>query len=170
MLRWFGAVLLVLSSAMLSMNAVLRSRQRIRGLEAMAEGLQRMEGEIASRHTALPELMQRLSAEARQPAAEFFSLVSLNLNRRELPFSTAWEMALKETESLCLLPEENQALDVLGKTLGKSAAEEQQEAIRRTEKKLQLFQELEQKEHLKKNRVRAAAGAGAGVMLAILLL
>lgn len=170
MLRWLGAALLVLCSSLLSMNAVLRSRQRIRGLEALIQGLRTMEGELRHRRTPLPELMLCLSSEAAQPAAELFSLAAMNLTRRELPFAAAWEMALKEAEDLYLLPEEHRALDALGRILGKSPAQEQEEAIRNTEQRLRLFLELEQREHLKKSRVRAAVGAGAGVMLAILLL
>ena len=170
MLRWACAALVVLCSAMISMNSVLRSQQRIRGLEALMEGLRGMEEELCRRHTPLPELMVRLSGEARQPAAELFSTAALNLTRRELPFSAAWEMALKETETLFLLPEEERALADLGRALGKSGAEDQGTAIRRTGQKLRLFLELEQKQHMKKSRVRAAVGTGAGVMLAILLL
>ena len=79
-------------------------------------------------------------------------------------------MALRETESLCLLPEERQLMESLGRQLGRSGAGEQSAVILRTEKKLGLFLELEEKERLKRSRLRAAAGAGAGLMLAILLL
>ncbi|MBR4703021.1 MAG: stage III sporulation protein AB [Oscillospiraceae bacterium] len=170
MLRWIGAALLVLCSSMISMNAVLRSRQRIRGLEALIDALRDMEEELCTRRTPLPELMRRLSVEVRQPAAELFSAADLNLTRRELPFSAAWEMALKETEGLFLLPEEERTLTDLGRLLGRSGVQAQETAIRSAGQRLRLFLELEQKEHLKKSRVRAAVGAGAGVMLAILLL
>ena len=146
MLRWIGAALVVLCSAMLSMNEVIRSRQRIRALHALLDALGAMRAELAQRRTPMPELLEHLTARQRQPAAEFFGTAAVNLIRRELPFSTAWEMALRETEPLCLLPEEL------------------------AEKKLALFLELEERERMKKNRLRAALGAGAGAMLAILLL
>ena len=170
MLRWACAALVVLCSAMLSMNEVIRSRQRIRALRTLLEALGAMRAELTQRHTPLPELMQLLTARQKQPAAEFFSAAAVNLVRRELPFSAAWEMALKETEPLCLLPEEQQAMENLGRQLGRSGASEQAEAIQSTEKRLALFLELEERERIKKNRLRAAVGAGAGAMLAILLL
>ena len=79
-------------------------------------------------------------------------------------------MALRETEPLCLLPEEQQAMENLGRQLGRSGVKQQGEALLAAEKKLDLFLQLEEREHLKKCRLRAALGAGAGAMLAILLL
>ena len=170
MLRWVGAALLVLSSTMISMNAVLRSRHRIRALQALIEALGVMRTELTERPMPLTDLTERLAVRQRQPAAEFFGAVAVNLIRRELPFSTAWEMALRETEPLCLLREEQQAMENLGRQLGRSSASQQTEAILAAEKKLALFLELEEREHMKKSRLRAALGAGAGAMLAILLL
>ena len=170
MLRWAGASLVVLSSALISMNAVIRTRQRVRALQVLLDALQAMESELAERRTLLPELMERLASGQKQPAAEFFSAVTDNLVRRELPFSAAWEIALRETEPLCLLPEERQAMENLGRQLGRSGFKQQSEAIQAAGKKLTLFLELEEKERMKKNRLRAALGAGAGAMLAILLL
>ena len=170
MLRWTGAALIVLSSALISMNAVLRSRQRIRALGVLTQALAAMRTELEERHTPLPELTEKLATRQMQPASEVFGAVTVNLLQRELPFSAAWEMALRETEPLCLLPEERQTMENLGRQLGKSGAVRQGEAILAAEKKLDLFLQLEEKEHLKKSRLRAALGAGAGAMLAILLL
>ena len=129
-----------------------------------------MRAELEERRTPLPELMERFAIRQKQPAAEFFSAVTVNLVRRELPFFAAWDMALKETEPLCLLPEELQAMENLGRQLGRSALAQQSEAILVAEKRMELFLELEEQERMKKNRLRAALGAGAGAMLAILLL
>lgn len=170
MLRWVGAALLVLSSTMISMNALIRSRQRIRALRALIEAMSAMRTELTERRTPLTDLTERLAVRQRQPAAEFFGAVTVNLIRRELPFSAAWEMALRETEPLCLLQEEQQAMENLGRQLGRSSASQQAEAILAAEKKLTLFLDLEEREHMKKSRLRAALGAGAGAMLAILLL
>ncbi len=170
MLRWIGAALVVLSSGLISANEVIRSRQRIRALRALAEALAVMRAELTERRIPLPELAERLAARQKQPAAEFFGAVTVNLLRRELPFSAAWELALRETEPLCLLPEERQAMENLGRQLGRGGADRQTEAILASEKKLALFLELEEREHMKKSRLRAALGVGAGAMLAILLL
>jgi stage III sporulation protein AB len=129
-----------------------------------------MRTELTERRTPLPELLEKLGEREKQPAAEFFCAASVNLSRRELPFAAAWEMALRETEPLCLLPEELQAMENLGRILGKSGAAQQTDVILAAEKKLTLFLELEEKEHLKKSRLRAALGAGAGAVLAIMLL
>ena len=86
MLRWAGAALVVLSSALISMNAVIRTRQRIRALRVLAEALGAMRAELADRRTPLPELTERLASRQKQPAAEFFGAVTVNLLRRELPF------------------------------------------------------------------------------------
>ena len=170
MLRWICASLVVLCSTLISMNAVIRSHQRVRALKVLLEALGELEAELAEKHTPLPELAEKLASRQKQPAAEFFSAVSFNLNRRELPFSAAWEIALRETEPLCLLAEERQVMENLGRQLGKSGIGQQSESIKAAESKLALFLELEERERMKNNRLRAALGAGAGAMLAILLL
>lgn len=170
MVKWLGAALVVICSTMLGMNAVLRSRQRIRSLSVLIEALQAMRDEIAGWQLPLPELLERLAARQRQPAAELFGGAALRLKKNGAGFSEAWEDALRETESLGLLPEELQALEQLGAVLGRTPAEEQTEAIGRALSRLALFLELEEKEHMMQSRVRAAVSAGAGVMLAILLL
>ena len=73
-------------------------------------------------------------------------------------------------DPLLLRPEERQALLALGHILGRSDSAEQAAAIRNAEERLRLFTELEDKECMKRSRVRAAVGTGAGIMLAILLL
>ena len=66
--------------------------------------------------------------------------------------------------------EERQVMENLGRQLGKSGIGQQSESIKAAESKLALFVELEERERMKNNRLRAALGAGAGAMLAILLL
>lgn len=170
MIRWLGAALLVLSASLLGINGYLRSCQRQRALKALVTGLGALRSELTALKTPLPELLGRLGATQPQPAGEFFGEAAARLRRRSTGLSDAWEAAVKNGESLCLRPEEEQALVDLGRMLGKSGAEAQGEAILRAEKKLELFLELEEREYMKQSRVRAAVGAGAGVMLAILLL
>ena len=170
MLKWMGALLVVSCSSLLSMSRVLRSRQRVRALNALLDGLCLLRGELSASAPALPALLISLSRKATQPAAELFGAVAEHLQRDEQSFSSAWELALGETESLLLLPEEHQALLTLGAVLGRNSAAEQCAEVQRTEAKLRLFLELEEKERMKQNRVYAAVGTGAGAMLAILLL
>ncbi len=170
MLRWYCAAMVVLCSMHLSMSAVLQTRQRIRSLRSLQEAVRAMGMELEQKSTLLPELLGKLAIHAAQPAAGFLSAAAAFLEKREGDFPRAWNQALKETDALCLLPEEAQALRNLGGILGRFGAERQAEEIRRTESRLALFLELEEKEHMKRNKVRAAVGAGAGLMLAILLL
>ena len=170
MLKWLGAILVVSCSAFLSMGQVLHSRQRVRALNALLDGLCLLRGELSASAPPLPALLISLSRSAPQPAAELFGAAAENLQREERSFPEAWEKAISETESLSLLPEERQTLLTLGAVLGRSTAEEQCAAAQRTEAKLRLFLELEEKERMKQSRVYAAVGTGAGAMLAILLL
>ncbi len=170
MLRWYCAAMVVLCSMHLSMSAVLQTRQRIRSLRSLQEAVRAMGMELEQKSTLLPELLGKLARNASQPAAGFLSAAAAFLEKREGDFPQAWNRALKETDALCLLPEEARALTNLGNVLGRFGAERQAEEIRRTESRLALFLELEEKEHMKRNKVRAALGAGAGLMLAILLL
>ena len=170
MLKWVGAVLFVGCSGFLGMNRVLRSRQRVRSLNALLDGLSLMRSELETVSPPLPKLLRSLAHSAPQPAAELFGSAAAQLRKRELPFSQAWERAIGETEALLLRPEEAQALLALGSVLGKSDLEGQCREIERAQARLRLFLELEQGERMKQNRVYAAVGMGAGAMLAILLL
>ncbi len=170
MLRWFCAATVVISSLLLSMDRVFLGRQRIRSLRSLKEALRTMAFELETLRTPLPELLRGLAPRSAQPAASLLAGAAILLERRDLSFSGAWNRALEDTEPLCLLPEERQALENLGAVLGRGGAAEQGEALRRAEKQLELFLDLEEKERMKRNKVRAALGAGAGVMLAILLL
>ena len=170
MLKWAGAILVVCCSALLSMSRVLHSRQRVRALNALLDGLCLLRSELRTTSPAMPALMEDLAHSAPQPAAELFGAAAEHLNRQSLSFSESWERALRETESLELLPEERQTLLTLGAVLGRDSAAAQCAETERTEAKLRLFLDLEQKERLKQGQVFAAVGTGAGAMLAILLL
>ena len=170
MLRWFCAAVVVLCSALLSMNEVLRSRERLDGLHALTEALGMLRGELTSLRAPLPELLHLMAGRCRGPAVLVFQETEKNVTKRELPVSAAWERAVGELEPTLLRPEERQALLALGRVLGRTGSAEQAEAIRSAEERLRLFTELEEKECVKRGRVRAAVGTGAGVMLAILLL
>ena len=170
MLKWLGAILVVSCSSLLSMSRVLRSRQRVRALNALLDGLCLLRGELSASAPPLPALLISLSRNVPQPAAELFGAAAELLQGGERSFSDVWELALDETGSLALLPEERQTMLMLGAFLGRNSAEEQCAEIQRTEARLRLFLELEEKERMKQNRVYAAVGTGAGAMLAILLL
>ena len=79
MLRWAGASLVVLSSALISMNAVIRTWQRVRALRVLLDALQAMESELAERRTLLPELMERLASG--QKPEKLFTDITLNLRQ-----------------------------------------------------------------------------------------
>ncbi len=170
MLKWLGAFMVVFCSCCIGADRVLHSRQRIRSLNALLDGLNLLRCELETDAPAMPKLLERLSQNAPQPAAELFGAAAEHLRKRELPFSVIWEIAVRETDSLLLRAEERQALLTLGQVLGKSGTEAQCREVQRTEARLKLFLELEQGERLKRNRVYAAVGAGTGLMLAIMLL
>lgn len=170
MLRILGAVLIVGCSTLLGVGVSSRSRQRIRALRSLLESLPRLKAELEGLLTPLPTLLALLTREAAQPASELYGAAALKMEKKALSFRAAWEQAVEETEALCLLPEELRALRALGAVLGRSDAATQAAAVDRTVKQLSLFLELEEKDRTGKNRVHAALGAGAGVMLALLLL
>jgi len=169
-LRWFCAAVVVLCSALLSMNEVLRSRERLEGLRALTDALCMLREALTNLRSPLPDLLRLLADRCRGPAARVFLETERNLVKREQPVSVAWEKAVMALDPLLLRPEERQALLALGHILGRSGSAEQAAAIRNAEERLRLFTELEDKECMKRSRVRAAVGTGAGIMLAILLL
>lgn len=168
MLKWLGSALVILCSAALSTGRVLRSRSRVRALNALIDGISRLHSELET--DSLPEVLTHLSRSVPQPAAELFGNAAGLLSRKEMPFPSAWETAVRETSSLYLRPEEERSLLSLGETLGRCSAAEQYRVLERVSAKLQLFLELEERERLKQGQVFAAVGTGTGAMLALLLL
>lgn len=170
MIRYIGALTVIAGCTALGCSGNEKARQHSRSLGSLIGLLERMDGELESLLTPLPQLMEQLGRQAEQPAAEFCSTVAWLTQKRGGSFRSAWCQALEETESLILLEEEKTALRALGGVLGRSELEPQLAALRRTKKRLELFLELEEKERAQKNRLRAALSAGAGITLAILLL
>ena len=170
MLRWFCAAVVVLCSALLSMNEALRCRERVEGLHALREALGMLRDALVSLRAPLPELLRLVAGRCREPASLIFLGTERYMDQKELSVSEAWEKAVNDLDPGLLRPEEHKALLALGRVLGRSGSAEQAEAIRGAEERIRLFTELEEKECAKRSRIRAAVGTGAGVMLAILLL
>lgn len=170
MLRTLGAILVVGCCSLLGLVTAGRSAQRLRSLGSLLSALEQMTAELAGLLMPLPELMLSLRIRAEQPAAEFFAKVYWLAEKKRLPFCDAWEQAVKETEALCLRPEEEKALAALGAVLGRYDADTQCAAADRLIGQLTLFRELEEKDRARRGKVSAALGLGAGITLAILLL
>ena len=159
MVKALGAALVVSCCTLLGLVTVGRSSQRLRSLGSLLAVLDQLKAELGS-----------LRFRAEQPAAEFVSQVIWLTEKKRLPFQEAWEQGVRETDALCLRPEEAKALSALGAVLGRYDPETQCAAVERTRQRLALFRDLEEKEKARKNRLSAALGASAGITLAILLL
>ena len=170
MVKALGAALVVSCCTLLGLVTVGRSNQRLRSLGSLLAVLDQLKAELEDLLPPLPDLLGRLRFRAEQPAAEFVSQVIWLTEKKRLPFQEAWEQGVRETDALCLRPEEAKALSALGAVLGRYDPETQCAAVERTRQRLALFRDLEEKEKARKNRLSAALGAGAGITLAILLL
>lgn len=169
MLRALGAGVIIICCTLLGLNATGRSRQRVKALSGLIASFEIMKSEICSGLTPLPELMKLLSEQSAQPAAGLYRRC-LGMTGGRRSFREVWRQAISESDELCLLDEEEQTLLELGLTLGRYEAEEQRPAIDKAQKRLELFLSIEEKEQANKKRVSTALGAGAGIMLAILLI
>lgn len=168
MLRLIGAGAIVICCTLLGINAGGRSRQRVRALSGLISSLEIMKSEICSGLTPLPELIGMLAGQCAPPAAELYVKCSELMGKRR-SFRDAWRRSLAECGELCLLDEEEQVLLELGNTLGRYEAEQQRPALEHAQKRLELFLSIEEREQAEKKRISAALGAGAGIMLALLL-
>lgn len=169
MLRIIGAGAIIVCCTLLGINATGRSKQRVRALSGLISSIEIMKSEICSGLTPIPELIGRLAGQSSPPAAELYEKCAEMLDKRR-PFREAWRRAIAECADMCLLDEEEQVLLELGNSLGRYEAEEQRPAMEHAQKRLELFLSIEEKEQSEKKRISAALGAGAGVMLALLLI
>lgn len=168
-MRIAGAALILAAFVAAGLGAVGGKKRRIGVLRSLTGALERMEGELDTRVTPLPELCRLLSADGGQAGA-FFAAVAASLDRLDrLTFSQLW----REAGEACLgalEPEEREELDRLGQILGRYALPEQTAAIRACRAALRGRLEAAERAYPEQRRLSLGLGASAGLLLIIVLL
>ena len=169
MVRLMGAILIAAGSAWLGFGAAGKLGARVRALEELAEGLDRMARELELDQPPLEQLLERLLPSSRGAARTLFAGCREALERlEEEPFARAWERLV---ESEPLLNKEGQAcLLPLGQVLGRCGWEEEQRVLDCAARRLEQEAGRAREERLRMGRVYQVLGVSGGAFLVILLL
>ena len=171
MLKLIGAAIVILSCLAMGIESSLSVRNGIKSLSSLVSSMELMKDEICERLTPMPELLELLVQRAERPAASFYAncLRALTSEKAE-SFAESWRIALVQTRELQLTPDEALCFGELGKTLGRYDADNQREAITRTQGRMAEYLRRAESERAQKGKVCAALGLSAGLMLVIILM
>ena len=168
MIRLLGAALLVGGGTALGLCAAGRLSGRVEAIEALLEGLELMERELAFHLAATAQLLER-AARASPPARDFFTACRTGMGQLgEKTMADIWEEALPLAGDIGRRAQ--LALGALGPVLGRYDGPGQQESLAAAREELTGCLEQARKERMRLGRVYCALGAAAGAFGAIVLL
>lgn len=170
MLRLLGAALVVGGGAWAGLNAAGELSRRVKAMEAWRDALALMANELSFRLSAMPELTQRLSQNAREPARGTFLALRTGLERLgENSLEELWRGALTAHPG-ALGREELDELKSLGAVLGRYGWADQCRDLERVRSILAERSARAREELRQKGKAYAAMGVALGAFLTILLL
>ncbi len=162
-MKTVGALLVILSCAVLGLARAEAGRKRLRLLRALADSLRALEGELCGSLRPVRAALESLSA--RKDAAASFFRSCLEYYGAE-PLRVTWEKAALSLDGL--RREEAEKLAALGAVVGRREAERQGEALRQAAACFEAAAEKAGERAAAEYRLRAALGLGSGLLLAIL--
>ncbi|UOO37142.1 stage III sporulation protein AB [Oscillospiraceae bacterium CM] len=171
MIRFMGAVLIMLGTAAWGILGVIKLRNRVKSLRALTGALGVMKSEICDHLTPIPALLTQLAAECTAPAALFFQNAADQIGQLgTTPFSALWRQAVLVTPELLLTPSEALVLTELGLCLGRYDIAEQRSAIQYAQRRLEAYVKQAEEERDRNSKVRAFLGVAAGLFAVVILL
>ncbi len=169
MLKLLGAGLLMGGGLALGLRAAKELDGRIRALDAWVSALGLLEGELAFRLPAMPELLHMLSRRAASPANRVFEAAERGMDRLgEESFEDIWASALTGCAG-GLGEEDVDVLCRLGTVLGRYSWEDQRQALEAVRAGLAARAAQVREELRQKGRAYGTLGLTLGTFLTILL-
>jgi stage III sporulation protein AB len=170
-MKWFGALLIIITSTWAGLNLSKRYRERTMQLRQLKVALQILEAEIVYGLTPLSEASNKISEMTSYPLSKFFLRFSENLSMGNRSVSEAWNEALREMISELSLNENDiEILTQFGGTLGQHDREHQQKQIRLTILHLER-EELDAKDaQVRYEKMMRNLGLLGGLLIVILLI
>lgn len=170
MVKALGAMLVIGGGLWWGLSRSRELSRRRAAIEAWAEALALLEGELAFSLPAMPELLEGLSRRSRSPAREALSAIRANMDRLgEKSFSQLWREAL-EAHGEALAPEDLEQLCRLGGLLSRRGWEDQREAAEAVRISLLAQAEQLREELRREGKSYGTLGLALGAFLTILLM
>ena len=170
MIRLLGALLLMGGGLWLGLERARTLVKRRQALDAWAQALALLEGELAFSLPAMPLLLERVSRRAEAPAREVLDTARGSLTQLgERSFPQLWSEALHR-EPGGLAPEELEQLDRLGELLSQRSWEDQRTAAEAVRQTLLARREQVAEALGREGKTYGTLGLALGTFLTILLL
>jgi stage III sporulation protein AB len=171
MLKFIGAVLIIVATTWTGFEASRHLSERPRQLRLLKSALQSLEAEIMYGHTPLHEASRRLSGQLAKPISWFFEIFAAKLTASETTVKIAWEESLKEIWKLTALKQgEYEIMRQFGETLGRHDRISQQKQIMLTLRHLEREELDAYERQAKYEKMVKSLGFLSGVLLTILLI
>lgn len=171
MFKVIGALMVTAATTSVGLLSVRHLKNRVKSLVSLISGLDIMRPEICTRLTPMPELLELLVRETREPAKTFFTdCILKQRSMRGKPFSEVWKSALDAASELELTEAELGPLYELGLALGRYDTDRQGEAILTAKKRLEALLYKAESERDRESRSRTLLGIAAGAAIAIILI
>lgn len=170
MLKILGALLIICGTGAWGAGSVLRMRNRVSSLKALAESMEMLRDEVCVNLTPLCDVMELLGKCASKPAADFYKNVSAGLTKiADIGFFGVWMEALDKSEGVIFGEAERDVLIRLGAGLGKYDAESQGRVIANAKRSLEKIESKAEAEKETNSKLHAFLGVAAGMMAVVVL-
>lgn len=170
MMRFMGALLILLACAAFSMRKTAGMKNRMHTLCALMDALQLIRSEITTNLTPVTEILLQLENHQNAVVRGFAAKVNENINREGIPyFSRCWSDAVI---ACCadLTVQEREALCALGNILGRYTESEECAAIDRCTAALRDGFTTAKEKYAADAKLYTGLSMVTGLMLVILLL
>lgn len=169
MLRWFGAILIIIGCGAVGFAMAAAHRREERCLRQFVDALEEMYSELQFRMTPLPELCRMISASRNNTIGHIFRELSRELDRQINPeVSSCMYAVLAGDRSI---PESlREGLQLMGKSLGKYDLEGQLRGLESVKEYCHRWLEKLSANRDVRLRSYETLGLCAGAALAILLI
>lgn len=169
MIRWFGAICLILAGGIFGWQHSVSDRQKVQYLSDLIHALELMRAEILNMQPTIPELLE-FSIEQGSTVQPLFAEVLQGIQGLGIPqFANCWRTAVCR-ECSCLSNTEQSSLLALGSVLGQYDVEEEVNGIDRCLRELDTAYEKAKTQTLQNKAIYYGVGLTAAGMLAILLI
>lgn len=167
-MRAAGAAAVLLSCFVFGLSMANSLRERAAFLRGLVRALTLLRSELCGSLLTVREALEIQAEDKSCPAHKFFALCLERMESRG--FKEAWISAAAEGGDWGLDAEERAQLAALGGIIGRYEASRQQELMGQTISYFGHRAELAEKEGRQQYKLRAALGAGTGMLLTILML
>lgn len=170
MLKLFGAVLVVLSCALIGMLQARRMSDRPMQIRRFVRILGQLETEISYGFTPLPDALGRIGKQSAEPFASLFAEIAGRLAKEEAAVLDIWKHTMvRRWGQTAMRGSEKEVIVQLGFTLGTTDREDQVKHLRLAAKQLETIEAEAEEEKRKYEKMWRSLGLLGGLLIALIM-